>query len=322
MRFDSKGLVSTYLSQWMPTGDTTRQSIGGYFGGGYNAGVLSRIDKLSFQNDTKTTLSATLSVGTYYGQGFADSGVAGYSVSGIDSTNSYLTTSDKIAFPADTKTTTTAVIGRKYGGNFANSGVAGYAGNGVTNGYLNNTVQKMLFPSDTISLIDPATSIQRYDGCGFANNAVAGYLCGGRGAGVGLTAVIDKLTFPSDTQSVSSATLSAAREFLGASGMADYGVAGYISGGDTSGGTVTTIDKVAFPADTRSTLATGLPAALQYVGAVSDTGVAGYIGGGQGGNANRIQKYSFPSDVYSLVTATLTTDADHFAGCFSNQGVF
>ena len=76
---------------------------------------------------------------------------------------------------------------------------------------------------------------------------MAGYLCGGRSQGLGLTAVIDKLTFPSDTQSVSSATLSAAREFLGASGMADYGVAGYISGGDTSGGTVTTIDKVEFP---------------------------------------------------------------------------
>ena len=110
MRFDSRGLVSTYLSGWMPSGDETRQSVAGYFGGGYYTSVLSRIDKIAFPNDSKSTLSATLSVGTWYGQGFADSGVAGYSVSGIDSTNSYLTTSDKIAFPADTKTTSAGII--------------------------------------------------------------------------------------------------------------------------------------------------------------------------------------------------------------------
>jgi hypothetical protein len=43
--------------------------------------------------------------------------------------------------------------------------------------------------------------------------------------------------------------------------MADSGVAGYFGGGSTGSGfttPVTTVDKFAFPSDTRSTLGTGL----------------------------------------------------------------
>lgn len=75
MRFDSRGLVSTYLSQWMPLNDVTRQSVAGYVGGGFDGALISGIDKITFPADTKTTLSATLSTARDGSSGMADCGV-------------------------------------------------------------------------------------------------------------------------------------------------------------------------------------------------------------------------------------------------------
>lgn len=110
MRFDSRGLVSTYLSDWMPTGDTTRQSVAGYFAGGWNSTTLSisGIDKIAFPAETRTTLSATLTAASYYLAGMSNSGVAGYPSGG--EADGYTNRIDRIAFPADTKTTLTATL--------------------------------------------------------------------------------------------------------------------------------------------------------------------------------------------------------------------
>ena len=48
---------------------------------------------------------------------------------------------------------------------------------------------------------------------------------------------------------------------LAASGAGAVSVAGYAAGGETSSSKVTTVDKFAFPSDSRSTLATGLSSA-------------------------------------------------------------
>jgi hypothetical protein len=50
-------------------------------------------------------------------------------------------------------------------------------------------------------------------------------------------------------------------------------VAGYFGGGNTSSSRVTTVDKFAFPSDTRSSLGTGLSSATDYLSANSDSGV-------------------------------------------------
>ena len=75
MRFDNRSRVSTYLSDWMPSGDTMRQGVAGYVAGGYDTAYLSAIDKITFPAETITTLSATLTSARYGGQGFSNQGV-------------------------------------------------------------------------------------------------------------------------------------------------------------------------------------------------------------------------------------------------------
>ena len=82
--------------------------VAGYFAGGFDTGYVSRIDKITFPADTKTTLSATLTTARSDTTGMANSGVAGYAAGGYG--GSYLSGIDKITFPADTKTTLSATL--------------------------------------------------------------------------------------------------------------------------------------------------------------------------------------------------------------------
>ena len=140
--------VSSYLSAWMPTGDETRQSVAGYFGGGSGPSSVdtSAIDKLSFSAETRTTLSATMSTIVYATGAFANSGIAGYFCGGTGA--SYYSRIDKIAFPADSKTTLSATLSATvfFPAGMANSGVAGYNGGGDTP---TTAIDKITFPADT-----------------------------------------------------------------------------------------------------------------------------------------------------------------------------
>ena len=80
---------------------------------------------------------------------------------------------------------------------------------------------------------------------------VAGYFAGGYSTASGNISGIDKITFPADTKTVLSATLTGVRS-QGA-GMANSAVAGYCGAGE-DGGYITGIDKITFPADTKTTL--------------------------------------------------------------------
>ena len=84
------------------------RGVAGYFGGGYDTGNISGIDKVTFPADTKTTLSATLTTARNSMGGMANSGTAGYIGGGTNGTN--FDRIDKITFPADTKTTLSAVL--------------------------------------------------------------------------------------------------------------------------------------------------------------------------------------------------------------------
>ena len=66
-----------------------------------------------------------------------------------------------------------------------------------------------------------------------------------------------------------SATLTTAR--YSAAGFANSGVAGYVAGGYDSA-RVSGIDKVSFPADTKTTLSATLTTARVYAGGFADSG--------------------------------------------------
>jgi formylmethanofuran:tetrahydromethanopterin formyltransferase len=90
------------------------------------------------------------------------------------------------------------------------------------------------------------------------------------------------------------------------------------------GSLVATVDKFAFPADTRSTLGTGLSAARRAVAGMANSGVAGYFGGGiQSGDSRvtTVDKYAFPADTRTSLGTGLSS-ARGEAGAVANEGVF
>ncbi len=320
--------VSSYLSDWMPSGDTTRQSVAGYLGGGSDGSTnLSGIDKITFSNDSKSTLSATLTTARQALTGVADSGVAGYFVAGND--GAVLSGIDKIAFPADTKTTlsATASTAHRLSAGFADSGVAGYYGGGDNAGATQYSfIDKLAFPAETRSTMTTTLTSARKLHSGFGNNGVAGYFCGGNASDVRQNN-IQKISFTSDSSTTLAATLTV-RTAHGT--FADNGVAGYICGGvanapDGSGGNFTSIDKIALPADTKTTLSATLTNAANSLSGFANSGLAGYACGGQNATGttffDNIDKIALPADTKTTLAATLTSNVLSAAG-FSNQGVF
>ncbi len=98
------------------------------------------------------------------------------------------------------------------------------------------------------------------------------------------------------------------------------GVAGYIAGGYT-GSMVDTVDKWAFPSDTRTTT-TVLPAAKSSAACFADSGVAGYHVGGYSSSWNRTNstyKMAFPADTWSTGTSYITETNNNMGN--QNSGV-
>ena len=320
MRFDSRGLVSTYISQWMPLGDVTRQPVAGYFAGGTGASYLNSINKFTFSTEAISTPSAVLSGNIVSNTGFANSGVAGYSLGGFDdSTYTALTTIDKIAFPADTKSSSTVLTTAKdLHAGFSNTGVAGYVGGGRNSaGAKTNNVEKLTYPSETSSAVSATLTSATMQMTAFSNYGVAGYFVGGNDAAGKVTSV-DKFAFPSDTKTnLATATLGFNRTAL-----ADQGVSGYVMGGEDSVGAVVSLcEKFAFSTDTKTTTTSLAVVSSQGFGA-SSSGVAGYYAGGVlSTEYNTIYKFTFPSDTRSLLSAVLTS-AKRLGASFSNEGLF
>ena len=85
-----------------------------------------------------------------------------------------------------------------------------------------------------------------------------------------------------------------------AAGVGGGGPAGYFAGGSTGSDTAI-VERYAFPAETRSTI-TGLSVARDSLGAMADSGTAGYFGGGSPTSAV-VDRYAFSAETRSTITA-------------------
>ena len=296
-------------------GKAIRVAVAGYFAGGAQPGLaFSTVDKLDFTAETTSTLGTGLSAASFAHAGFANSAVAGYVA--LDSG-----TVNKFAFPADTRSTlgTGLSINRNNTCGLANTGVAGYV-TGGSDGTPRARVDKFAFPSDTRSTFD--LSAARWTHGAFQNNAVAGYVTGGFDASSVRTSTVFKIAFPSDSTSTLGTGLTLNLNGING-GNHDAGVAGYRSGGDTGSSPFLTAstDKFAFPSDTRSTGPT-LSVAKVHIATASNSGVAGYLGGGDAlGRVSTIEKIAYPSDSRTVLGASLSSQRSLAAG-FSDEGVF
>ena len=147
---------------------------------------------------------------------------------------------------------------------------------------------------------------------------VAGYFGGGFNQATGTVLNgIDKITFPGDTLTTLSATLSAPNYTL--AGMANSGVAGYFGGGNDFDGSVSLIDKITFSSDAKTTLAATISGGKSDLSGMANSGVAGYFGGGFF-LSNVIDKITFPGDTKSTLGAVLTEGRRALAA-MANDGV-
>jgi hypothetical protein len=103
--------------------------------------------------------------------------------------------------------------------------------------------------------------------------------------------------------------------------MANSGTAGYLGGGGDP--TISTIDKLTFSNDSRSTIGATFSGDGRYgQGAFANSGTAGYFGGGiipPGFNSATIFKLAFSNDSISTLAATVTVSGPYLTG-FANSG--
>jgi hypothetical protein len=276
-------------------------------GFGYHVADNGAIRKIDSSSDTISTSSATLSVFNTNGVGSggcSNSGVAAYFAGNV-----FGTTVDKIAFPADTRTTLATGLSVVRGGvgGMANVAVAGYLGGGVdSNGTVwYTTVDKFAFPADTRSTLGTGLAVALSNNRGCANSGTAGYYTYGQTSGGGNSAYLNKFAFPSDTQS-SNASYFPSSTFAKAF-AANKGVAAY-------GGS----DKIAFPTDTRSAFS---PSGSGHGSQASSiNGLLGYfVTGFSGTGANKVL---FATETGATLASSFPTNMSYIGDGFGNSGVF
>jgi hypothetical protein len=305
-------------------GAAGRVSVAGYVAGGITTAAVTTVDKFAFPSDSRSTLGTGLGQAKYFSANFANSGVAGY-LAGGQAVGDTTAEVQKVSFPADTMSFLASGLSGQRGNptGFVNSGVAGYSAGGNRFGSL-TTVDKFTFPADSRTTLGTGLPRGREGAAGFSNKGIAGYVAGGYdGPDGNSTNVVTKFAFPGDTNSNLGTGLSQFADIP--AGFANQAVAGYSAGGYTTNRSnvrITTVDKFAFPGDTRSTLGTGMPTAISHCSGFADSGVAGYVAGGiTSVNVTAVEKFAFPSDTRSTLGTGLSTARRSGAG-FANEGVF
>jgi hypothetical protein len=251
------GAYASYANSGYATG-------AGYAAGGYAGAFVSRIDKLRFSDEVKSTLSATLSTARYSIAGFANSGTAGYAATG-NQNGTLTTTIDKLLFSNETNSALSETIsnGRMYANGFGNTGTAGYVfGGNANSGGRQSDIQKLLYSNDTRSILSATLGQVTQSPVGAANVGVAGYSVGGfsQSPDRQLT-VIDKLLFSNETRSTLTYNLVDGRN--DGTAFAQAGKALYATTGDPQRNYIT---KISFPTDTGSVVS------ATFSGVVGTTG--------------------------------------------------
>lgn len=223
--------------------------------------------------------------------------------------------------------TTMTFSGGSRTGAVSNAYSAGYIMGGFTVNYdILSLIEKLRYYVDTksslgVTMASPGRS-GAYSG---SNNGVAGYVFAGYSNG---SVLIDseKLQFTTETKGSIGATLSNVRRIGGS--MSNSGGALYMAGGVDAAyaNSFSTVDKVNYSTDSRSTLGTGTSLALGDSTGFSNSGTAGYTGSGfvySGGNGygyRTMDKFAYSTDSRSTLSA-LMTGFPQVPAAFSNHQV-
>jgi hypothetical protein len=266
---------------------------------------------------SETTASIAITAGATGG-----SAITGYTITSNPATTNQTTSSSPYIFTGLTNGTsyTFTAIATNANGNSTASSVSnsitaappapkiGYA----TGGSSSTSINRLDMATDTRSVLSATNSQTAADPAGFANSGATG--AGYRAGGGGPISSIDKLSFQNESRSTLGATLTSARRQLG--GFANSGTAGYSCGG-YDGSYLANVNKLTFSNDSNSSLGASMSVSRYGPGSgMADSGVRGYIGGGEptGGQQNTtISVVTFSND-------TIANLGQNLAGTDSSNG--
>jgi len=189
---------------------------------------------------------------------------------------------------------------------------------GASNTWFNATsIEKILFISDTCSVLSLTVSNPQRASAGYSNKFTAGYTLGGESAAGVATNKIDRLLFAGETHSTLGATMSQA--IFAFHGAANGTVAGYTFGGV---GTVVlnVINKMNFSNESNSAISANIGTVRHSTGVVSNGPTAIYDAHGVAANS-QIRKLTLSNETVSTLGATLSQTTFQQRPGFSNVGV-
>lgn len=250
----------------------SNSGVAGYLYG-TNATPGTACQKISYSNDSVSTLANSLPQERRFATGQSNSGTAGYVTGGA--TAGFIVrykTIVKSPFSTDTPATLGTGFTDMGNGNAAcsNNHTAGYTFGGYSDTTGDgNWINKINYSNDAISNSVATLAQDDYATQAFSNDGTAAYVCNGQ---VGGTAIL-KLTYSNDTRSTISATMPDNTTFMAVNYK--YQTAGYWMGGIVSGSPVSSIQKLLYSGETRSTISATLATAgrQQSLGEMSNNGV-------------------------------------------------
>lgn len=182
-----------------------------------------------------------------------------------------------------------------------------------------NTYDKVLFISESTSVLPATINTASRAMAGYSNPPVAGYTLGGENAtGATVYTKIEKLTFAGESNSVLGAVLSTPS--FAFSGGNNGSVAGYTFGGYGTSATLNAINKLTFSNDTNSAIAAVMPVAKHNTVTVSNGPTAIYNAAGIA-DTNAITKLTLSNDTMSTLSTVLTHADQDRTQAVSNLGV-
>jgi hypothetical protein len=186
------------------------------------------------------------------------------------------------------------------GGGVTNNNVAAYIMGGMTTDGTTglSTCNKMLYSSETPSLLGTTISPARGGVGGVYNASTAGYIAGGTpNNGPTLYSTITKMTYSTDTTSNLGATLNQGLGYNPTSSSTYHATSGFWYGGYNQSPDSATINRLSFSSETRDNPAS-LVAPSRANAAMTNNSTAGYFNAGTGGY-NNTQKLTYSSTTMS-----------------------
>jgi hypothetical protein len=285
----------------------------GYFAGGSDNSLQNYIDELLFSNESRYTLTVTLSQ-SVCSQSACNSSITGYFSGGYGS--DYRSFIDKLLFSDDSRSTLTATLSQSVDYQSAcNSTLSGYFAGGTNDTY-RSYIDKLLFSNESRSTLAVILSqtIEQHSAC---NSTSAGYFAGGFNNN-GNRSFIDKLLFSDESRSTLSTVLS---QSVGMQSACNSTLAGYFAGGYNNNGNIyySFIDKLLFSDESRSTLTTILSQSVYGQSACNSTLTGYFAGGYNSNNQDFIDKLLFSDDSRSTLSATLSRSLCWQSACQSGD---